>query len=70
MTFEARVKRLEEIVAELEREGVPLERSLALFEEGIEVLRQASEELGGAEARVRVLIEKSRGVFELPEHGG
>lgn len=70
MKFEDRLKRLEEIVAELEKEGVPLDRALALFEEGIEVLRLASEELTGAEGRVRVLIEKSRGVFELPEHGG
>lgn len=67
-TFEQRVRRLEEIVRELDSEGLELARALALFEEGIATLREASEELAGAETKVRVLIEKSHGVFELPEH--
>lgn len=70
MSFEARVKRLEQIVQELDGEGVELARALALFEEGIAVLREAGEELGAAEAKVRVLVEKSHGVFELNDHGG
>ena len=69
MSFEARVKRLEQIVQELDGEGVELARALALFEEGIAVLREAGEELGAAEAKVRVLVEKSHGVFELDDHG-
>ena len=70
MSFEARIKRLEQIVQELDGEGVELARALALFEEGIAVLREAGEELGAAEAKVRVLVEKSHGVFELDDHGG
>ena len=70
MSFEARIKRLEQIVQELDGEGVELARALALFEEGIAVLREAGEELGAAEAKVRVLVEKSHGVFELNDHGG
>lgn len=70
MSFEARVRRLEQIVQELDGEGVELARALALFEEGIAVLREAGEELGAAEAKVRVLVEKSHGVFELNDHGG
>lgn len=70
MSFEARVRRLEQIVQELDGEGVELARALALFEEGIAVLREAGEELGAAEAKVKVLVEKSHGVFELDDHGG
>jgi exonuclease VII small subunit len=38
-----------------------------LFEEGIELLRSASAELGTAETKVQMLIEKSNGRFELRE---
>ena len=34
MTFEQAMKRLEEIVAQLEAGEVPLDKSMALFEEG------------------------------------
>ena len=64
MTYEAHVRRLEEIVAGLERDGVPLDDAMKLFEEGIEILRVASEELTTAEGKVRLLIENAQGVFE------
>ena len=46
---------------------VGLDDSLKLFEEGIELLRSASAELGSAETKVQMLIEKSNGRFELRE---
>lgn len=64
MTFEERVARLEQIAAELEGDDVELARALALFEEGIENLRAASEELATAEARVQRLIERADGTFD------
>jgi len=70
MTFEARLARLEAIVAELEGDGVELARALALFEEGVECLRAASSELATAEARVRGLVERTDGSFDLPEFRG
>jgi len=70
MTYEKRVERLEEIVAELEGDGLPLDSALRLFEEGIEILRLASDELTRAEGRVQLLIESAEGVFETREIDG
>lgn len=69
-SYEARVARLEAIVAELEGDGIPLDRALALFEEGIELLRSASDELTKAEGRVALLIERAQGVFETRDVDG
>ncbi len=65
MSFEARISRLEEIVSRLEQDDVGLDASLKLFEEGIEVLRAASAELEKAEGKVKMLIERADGSFEL-----
>jgi exodeoxyribonuclease VII small subunit len=67
MTFEANLRRLDEILAALEGQQVGLDASLKLFEEGIELLRSASAELGQAETKVQLLLEKSGGGFELRE---
>ena len=66
MTFEERLSRLEAIAAELET-GVDLSRALALFEEGIENLREAADELARAEARVERLVERADGTFDVVE---
>lgn len=70
MTFEERVARLEAIVAELEGDDVPLARALALFEEGVACLRDASGELAAAESRVQKLVERDDGTFDLADFGG
>ena len=67
MTFEASLRRLNEILAALEEQQVGLDASLKLFEEGVELLRSASAELGRAETKVQMLLEKSDGGFELRE---
>ncbi len=67
MSFEARLRRLEEIVAELEGDTLDLARSLALFEEGIACLRDATAELGKADAQVRRLVERDDGTFEVTD---
>jgi exodeoxyribonuclease VII small subunit len=63
MTFEQDVERLEQIAAELDSDGVTLDRALALFEEGVERLRRATAELSRAEARVTQLFEQADGTF-------
>ncbi len=68
MSYEKSVKRLEAIVSELDRGELELAKALKLFEEGIKCLREASVELGQAEARVKTLVEQSNGLFELPDH--
>jgi exodeoxyribonuclease VII small subunit len=67
MSFEARLQRLEEIVAELEGDELDLARALSLFEEGIACLRDATAELTKAEAQVRRLVEKDDGTFEVTD---
>ena len=63
MTFEERLARLEAIAAELEGDDLELAKALALFEEGIENLRAASEELAKADVRVQRLVERVDGTF-------
>ena len=67
MTYEKSLRRLDEIMAQLESEQVGLDASLKLFEEGVDLLRTASAELEKAETKVHLLIEKSQGGFELRE---
>lgn len=67
MTYEKNLRRLDEIMASLESEQIGLDASLKLFEEGIELLREASAELDKAETRVQTLIERADGGFQLRE---
>ena len=67
MSFEERLQRLEEIVAQLESDELDLEKALALFEEGVSCLRAATEELGKVEARVQRLVERADGTFEVTD---
>ncbi|MEE9134158.1 MAG: exodeoxyribonuclease VII small subunit [Gemmatimonadota bacterium] len=66
------INRLEEIVTSLEREELELEDALRLFDEGMELVRGAEQELTESEGRLKqVLIDRSgrqRHVdFELDE---
>jgi exodeoxyribonuclease VII small subunit len=67
MSFEKRLRRLEEIVGELEGDQLELGRALKLFEEGIACLRAATDELTKAEAQVRRLVERDDGTFEVTD---
>jgi exodeoxyribonuclease VII small subunit len=64
MTIEERLTRLEEIVEALEAEPLDLAEALALFEEGVQCLREAGGTLTEAEARVKRLTELADGAFE------
>ena len=63
MTFEERLARLEAIASALEGDDLELAKALALFEEGIENLRAAAEELAKADVRVQKLVERVDGTF-------
>lgn len=65
MTFEQRMARLEAIASQLEGQGLDLDRALTLFEEGIETLRAAAQELATAEAKVQRLVERVDGSFDV-----
>ena len=55
MTYEAAVKRLEEIVNLLEEGTVSLDDSLKIFEEGVKLSAFCSECLGKAEQKITEL---------------
>jgi exodeoxyribonuclease VII small subunit len=57
----ARLRRLEEIVRGLEADDTDLDRALALFEEGVVVLREARARLEQAEFRVQQVLETAEG---------
>lgn len=67
--FEGALDRLAEIVERLEGDGLELDESLALFEEGVRLLRGAEATLDGAEERIRLLVEEGDGftLEPLPE---
>ena len=56
-SFEGRIERLEEIVQQLEEGEAPLEMSLLLFEEGIQLAKVCQVQLEEAKQRVQVLLE-------------
>jgi exodeoxyribonuclease VII small subunit len=56
LTFEDAVKRLSEIVQKLERGDLPLEESLLLFEEGVNLSRASQARLDSAQKRVEELL--------------
>jgi exodeoxyribonuclease VII small subunit len=70
VSFESRLDRLETIVHELEGDQVDLAHALALFEEGVECLRAASQELADARAKVQRLVERDDGSFALTDFRG
>jgi exodeoxyribonuclease VII small subunit len=61
--FEQTVKRLEEIVTLMERADTPLEKSVELYKEGIELSLLCDQILSEAESTVSVLSKTADGVF-------
>jgi exodeoxyribonuclease VII small subunit len=66
LSFEGALDRLEEIVDQIEQEELELDESLALFEEGVRMLRAAEAKLSAADARIEQLFESGDG-FRLEE---
>jgi exodeoxyribonuclease VII small subunit len=60
MSYEAALRRLEEIVNRLEDEAIPLEESLASFQEGIALSRYCREKLAEIEFRVDFLLKEEQ----------
>ncbi|HOL17015.1 MAG TPA: exodeoxyribonuclease VII small subunit [Bacillota bacterium] len=59
-TYEEAIKRLEEIVRRLEDENIPLEESLACFQEGIRLSRYCREKLAQIEFQVEYLLKEEQ----------
>lgn len=61
LSFEEAVKQLERIAEELEREGLSLDASLGLYEEGIKLVRYCNTILTEAERKVKLLSVNADG---------
>ena len=64
MNFEAAMERLEKITADLSREGITLEESLTLYEEGVALARICNQCLEDTERKIKTLQISARGEVE------
>lgn len=60
-SFEDSLKQLESIIARLERGDLPLEESVKLFEQGIQLSDTCKTELESAEGKVQMLLKQKDG---------
>lgn len=60
-SFETALAELEQIVGQLEAGDLPLEESLAMFENGIKLSRECRERLTNAERRIEILMKDPDG---------
>lgn len=66
-TFENAIKKLEQIVQELESGDQPLEEAVKKFEEGIKLSRYCSKKLDETEKKINILLKDQKGdLFEKP----
>lgn len=66
IAFEASLEELERIVKELEKGDLPLEQSLALFENGMRLSSECKRQLEEAESRVEILMKRGSEVVPVP----
>jgi exodeoxyribonuclease VII small subunit len=60
-TFEGSLKRLEEIISQLEGNKLDLDQSLEIFEEGVKLVRFCASRLDEAERRIEILLTDKEG---------
>ena len=65
MSFEDAMKRIEEIVSDLERGELPLEESLDRFEEAVKLARSCQRKLEAAKKRISKLVKADDETFTL-----
>ncbi|MFM8230872.1 MAG: exodeoxyribonuclease VII small subunit [Chthoniobacterales bacterium] len=66
-SFEDSMKRLDEIVEQLEEDKLPLDKMIALYEEGVALARACGEKLEAAEQKVKLIAKKAGGAIALEE---
>ncbi len=63
LDFEKALVELEGIVKQLEAGNLALDKSLALFERGVQLARACKEKLAEAELKVSQLVKDKQGLF-------
>ena len=61
MSYEQALARLEQIIRAMENDKIPLAESLALYEEGVVIVRRLSSELDDAERKIKILQQNAQG---------
>ena len=64
LNFEDAMKRLEEVLRLLEAGDVPIDRTLALYEEGVSLVKLCNKILDNAAERVKIITETDDGYTE------
>ncbi len=59
MTFENSLKRLEDIVSEMENSQLDIDKAMKLFEEGVSLVNQCSAKLDETKKKIEILVEKN-----------
>jgi exodeoxyribonuclease VII small subunit len=59
LTFDQAMKRLNEIVAALDKNELELEKAIALFEEGLQLVNFCEGKLKGFEGKIEQLLKSS-----------
>jgi exodeoxyribonuclease VII small subunit len=67
MNFEKALSELEQIVNKLEKGGLTLNESLALFEKGVKLARYLRAELDKAEKKVEILLKDEKGELKTQD---
>lgn len=66
-SFEESLRKLEQVVDQLESGDLSLEKSLDLFEQGVRLSRECQKRLDDAERRVEILLKGSGGTVEASD---
>ncbi len=65
--FETKLKKLEDIVLKLENEETPLEESIKLFEEGVNISKELNEKLIEIKGKIEVIKKDAEDKIKLEE---
>ena len=68
-SFEDSLRKLEEIVAQMERGDLPLEESVKLFEEGTRLSAECRKQLDEAEGKIEMLVKQRDGSMKREPFG-
>jgi len=61
LSFEEALKKLEEIASKMGEEGLSLEESLKMFQEGMEISTLCNKKLDEAEKQINIVMKNSEG---------
>jgi exodeoxyribonuclease VII small subunit len=69
LTYEEALKRLELVLQSLERNDCPLEEALALYQEGMALVKYCRDKLSDAEGKMSVLLKDNAEFIPFPGEG-